>query len=266
MLTLPKAASVRGSCLVLACVVACALVASAAGAGTAKAPYDYAAFGDSWSSGAHCGGCRTFVTLYGDDLAATTHRRVLFHNLTQTTVPGTGKGETSSSLLSDLRSDPSTRLVAKHAEIIVISSGANDLEPAFDAYGAGTCGGSDNANCFRKVAAKWRINFDAILAQIRKLRAGQPTAIRVISNSNEFLADPNFVPFGKDFGRTTGVLITKLMRTALCAASKAHAAVCVPLGPVLNGPHLLRPQDVNTPEAMKAVANALLATGLRELE
>ena len=248
-------------------VISTAIAASSALAReeTVKRPYSYVAFGDSWSSGAHCGGCRTFVSLYADGLAPKTHRKIVFRNLTQTKVPGSNDGQTSGSLLSDLRSDSSTRRATKNADIIVISTGANDLEPAFDAYGAGTCGGSDKADCFRQIAAKWRTNFDAILAQIRKLRAGRPTAIRVISNSNEFLADPNFIPFGKDFGSTTGVLITELMRTAVCGAAKAHAAVCVPLGPVLNGPDLLRPQDVNTPKAMKAVAQALLATGLPEL-
>ena len=190
-----------------------------------------------------------------------TGRKVRFTNLTCGSC-----GQTSKSLLSDLRYDPTTRRAVAAAKIIVISTGANDLEPAFDAYGAGNCGGSDNSDCFRTVAAQWRTNFNAILVQVRKLRAGKRTAIRVITNSNEALADPNFAAFGKDFGRTTGVLITELMHAALCDVSRAHAAVCVYLGPVLNGPELITPQDVNTPEAMAAVAQALLATGLPELK
>ena len=237
--------------------------ASALAAGTRVQPsvYGYVALGDSWPSGAHCGGCRTFVGLYADGLRKKTGRKVRFTNLTCGSC-----GQTSKSLLSDLRYDPTTRRAVAAAKIIVISTGANDLEPAFDAYGAGNCGGSDNSNCFRTVAAQWRTNFNAILVQVRKLRAGKRTAIRVITNSNEALADPNFAAFGKDFGRTTGVLITELMHAALCDVSRAHAAVCVYLGPVLNGPELITPQDVNTPEAMAAVAQALLATGLPELK
>jgi lysophospholipase L1-like esterase len=237
-------------------------VTSALGAGSA---FTYVALGDSWPSGAHCGYCRTFVGLYADALAAKTGRKIRFTNLTQSSVPGTGRGQTSKSLLADLRSDPKTRRAVAAADIIVISTGANDLEPAFDAYAAGTCGGKDHANCFRKVAAGWRTNFDAILVQIRKLRVGHRTAIRVVTNSNEFLADPNFNAFGKNFGRTTGVLITKLMHAALCGAARAHEAVCVYLAPILNGPKLTTPQDVNTPKAMATVAKALLDTGLPEL-
>ena len=237
-------------------------VTSALGAGPS---FTYVALGDSWPSGDHCGNCRTFVGLYADALATKTGRKIRFNDLTQATIPGTSRGQTSKSLLADLRSDPETRRAAAAADIIVISTGANDLEPAFDAYGAGTCGGKDHADCFRKVAAGWRSNFDAILVQIRKLRAGHRAAIRVITNSNEFLADPNFNAFGKNFGRTTGVLITKLMHTALCGPARAHAAVCIYLAPILNGPNLTKPQDVNTPKAMATVAKALLDTGLPEL-
>jgi lysophospholipase L1-like esterase len=239
--------------------------AATVAAGAGLRPLTYVAFGDSWPSGAHCGNCRTFVALYADGLAKKTGRKIRFTNLTQTQIPGTQLGETSKSLLSDIRSDAATRRAVTSADIIVISTGANDLEAAFGAYGAGKCGGSDHADCFRKVAAAWRTNFDAILVQIRKLRAGHATAIRVVTNSNEFLADPNFIAFGKDFGRTTGVLITKLMQAALCGPARAHSAVCVYLAPVLNGPKLTTPQDVNTPKAMASVARALLATGLPEL-
>ena len=240
--------------------------ALAAGTGVQPSAYGYVALGDSWPSGAHCGGCRTFVSLYANGLRKKTGRKVQFTNLTQSNRPGSRSGQTSKFLLSDLRFDPTTRRAVAAAKIIVISTGANDLEPAFNAYGAGTCGGSDNSDCFRMVAAEWRTNFNAILVQVRKLRAGKRTAIRVITNSNEFLADPNFAAFGEDFGRTTGVLITELMHAALCDASSAHAAVCVYLGPLLNGPELTTPQDVNTPKAMAAVAQALLATGLPELK
>ena len=58
--------------------------ASALAAGTRVQPtaYEYVALGDSWPSGAHCGGCRTFVTLYADGLRKKTGRKVRFTNLT----------------------------------------------------------------------------------------------------------------------------------------------------------------------------------------
>ena len=106
-------------------------------------------------------------------------------------------GQTSKFLLSDLRFDPTTRRAVAAAKIIVIWTGADDLEPAFNAYGAGACGGSDNSDCFRLVAAEWRTKLDAILVQVRKFRAGKRTAIRVITNSNKFLAGPNFAALAR---------------------------------------------------------------------
>ena len=142
----------------------------------------------------------------------------------------------------------------------------NGFEPAFNLSMAGNCGGADQLDCFRKVAEGWRISFDEMLTEIEVLRKGQPTAIRLVATSNEFLADRGLIEaFGEDFGKTSGVAITQINRDVLCEIAAKHNAKCVDLGLALNGPDLLRPQDVNTQEAMQAVADALLASGLDEL-
>lgn len=51
----------------------------------------------------------------------------------------------------------------------------------------------------------------------------------------------------------------------VCEVAASHNAVCVDIALALNGPDLLQPRDVNTQEAMQAVADAILATGLDEL-
>ena len=103
-------------------------VTPALGAGNALKPFTYVALGDSWPSGARCGLVRTFVGLYADALAKKTGRKIRFSNLAQATIPGTERGQTLKSLLSDLRSDPKTRRAVAAADIIVVySSGANDL-------------------------------------------------------------------------------------------------------------------------------------------
>ena len=152
------------------------------------------------------------------------------------------------------------------ADIIVISTGGNDFGPAFDAYAAGTCGGADKLDCFRKVSEILRTSFDGIITEIEGLRKGQPTAIRLVTTSNEFLADPGLIEaLGADFGKTSGVAITQMNRDVLCEIAAKHNAECVDLGLALNGPDLLQPQDVNTQEAMQAVADALLASDLDDL-
>lgn len=220
---------------------------------------DYVAFGDSWPYGAHCP-CTPFPVLIAEGLEAELGAPVGFVNRTT-------NGGTSADLLADFRSNESVRDDIGEAELIVVSTGANDLEPAFEAYGRGECGGADELDCFRAVAEEWRVNFDGMLAEIEELRAGKPTAVRILTNANEFLADPMLLrAFGPEFGVGGGAAITAMHHDALCAAAAAHGATCIDLRPVLNGPDFSTPQNVNTHDAMQRVADAVIAAGLVELD
>lgn len=221
--------------------------------------WTYVAFGDSWPYGAHCNGCKPFPALYADALAATTDHSIDFINLTT-------NGGTSQSLLKDTQTSQKTRDAVMSADIIVISTGANDLEDAFGLFAAGNCGGVDNFDCFRKVGEVWRTSFDGILTEINTLRAGTPTAIRLVTNSNEALSDPGLIEiFGPKDSSGAGAFITNLHHEILCEVAAKRGAKCVDLRPVLNGPNFDKPQDINTQEAMQAVADALLASGLDQL-
>jgi hypothetical protein len=224
------------------------------------APWNYVAFGDSWPYGAHCfASCRPFPVLYKEGLESIDGHPISFTNLTT-------PGGTSESLLQSIRTDEKIRDAVKTADIIVIATGGNDLEPAFDRYVASTCGGADQLDCFREIAEAWRNSFDGMLREITALRAAKPTAIRVITYSNEFLADPGLIElFGPEFGLVGGAEVMALHHDVLCEVAAKYQATCVDLRPVLNGPHLDQPQDVNTLTAMQAVADALLASGLDEL-
>ena len=152
------------------------------------------------------------------------------------------------------------------ADIIVISTRANDLEDAFGLFAAGNCGGADHFDCFRKVGEDWHVLFDGILNEIETLRNGKSTAIRLVTNSNKALSDPVLIEiFGPKDRSGGGAFITDLHHEILCEVAAKHGAKCVDLRPVLNGPNFDKPQDVNTQEAMQAVADALLASGLDKL-
>ena len=227
---------------------------------TSSPTWTYVAFGDSWSYGGHCGGCDPYPGLYAVGLEETTGHQVDFINRTQ-------NGGTSGSLLDTIRKSQGYRENIAKADIIMINTGANDLQPAFAAWQAGTCGGEDDLDCFREIAEGWRLNFDAILTEIDTLRAGEPTAVRIVTNSNEFLADPGLIAiFGTDFGPNQGAIVTAMHHDILCEVANAHNAQCIDLRPVLNGPNFDQPQDINTQEAMQAVADALVESGLAELE
>jgi hypothetical protein len=88
----------------------------------------------------------------------------------------------------------------------------------------------------------------------------------MVTTSNEFLSDKDLIDtFGVDFGKTSGVTITRMNRDAQCDTAVRHHAVCVDLGAALNGPALTTPNDVNTQATMQQVADAIAATGLPEL-
>lgn len=227
---------------------------------TSATPLRYVAFGDSWSYGGHCNGCRPFPELYAAGLEEQTDRPVDFTNLTE-------NGGTAASLAADMRQAVTVRETVASADVIVISTGGNDMEPAGLKWKDGSCGGSDGIGCFKDVADRWHADFDSMLTQIDELRAGRPTSVRIVTMSNEFISDPGLIDFfGRDFGPRQGAKIVAMQRDALCEAAEAHDALCVDLRPVLNGRHFDRPQDVNTQYAMQRVADALLATGTPELD
>jgi hypothetical protein len=147
----------------------------------------------------------------------------------------------------------------------MIATGPNELGVAFDPVRIGTCGGKDHMACFRKLGRLWERNFDAILREIERLRAGKPTAIRLVDAANPFVSDPSMAAdLPKDFATTKGALIFKLLNDALCNDAAKHDAVCVDVRPILNGRTLDQPVDENSAASMRAVADALLATKLPE--
>lgn len=241
--------------------------APASSRSSADSALTYVALGDSWPAGAHCGGCRTFAGLYADGLRARTGRHIDFHDVTGQAQPYfESAGGGSESLLKALRSDAATRDVVATADVILIATGPNEMGVAYEPSKAGTCGGADHMDCFRKLGSLWRRNFDAILSEIELLRDGKPTAIRLVDAANAFLSDPSLMQgLPKSFAMTKGALMFKLLNDALCHAAARHHAVCVDVRPILNGPHLNRSVDENSAASMRAVADALLATGLPEL-
>jgi lysophospholipase L1-like esterase len=220
----------------------------------------YVAFGDSWAYGAHCNGCVPFPELYADGLSEAFGHPVTFIDLTT-------NGGGAESLLRDIKVNlRGTRDALSQADIVIIATGMNDLNAAWDAAIAGTCGGSDGLDCLRDRIEEQRAWYDGLLTEIETLRDGAPTAIRLVTTSNEFLTDPQWAVLGSDFPTTGGVEITRLTRDVQCEVADLHGAVCVDLGLALNGPDLLTPLDVNTQEGMQAVADVIMASGLDELQ
>jgi hypothetical protein len=227
----------------------------------------YVAFGDSWPEGDHCNGCLTFVSLWVDGLKSLTGRDVELTDMTGQAERSSAAGKTSDSLLEAVRNDATTREVIAAAEVILISTGGNEVPGIIDAIKAGTCGGTDGEDCVRAQGEHWRANYEAILSEIDGLRAGKPTVLRFVNDENPFISFPEFnegLPEG--FALETAARIYQQLYDEMCRAARAHGGECIDVRPIINGPTMDQPGDENSPESMRAITDALIASGVPELE
>jgi hypothetical protein len=240
---------------------------STATGSTASSALSYVAFGDSWPEGAHCNGCTTFAGLWADDLKAETGADIEFTDLTGASEDSAAESKSSASLLEALQTSEPTRAAVENADIVLIATGPNEMEQVFAPAQAGTCGGPDQFDCIRELGQVWSANFDAILTEIETLRAGKPTAIRLVNAANPFVSVPEMnVGLPENFATTGGALIFELLTAAMCDAAAAHNAVCVDVRPLLNGATMDQVVDENSPDSMRSITDALVATGLPELD
>lgn len=223
----------------------------------------YVALGDSWIQGAHCNGCHTFPQTDAEALSELLGKPVTFQNLAGDNQPyfETPGGGGSTGLRKALQTDEYFRERVAAADIIVISTGPNDFGRIGKAIEHGTCGGADDAACVAELDRRWHRDFDAILSQIEELRAGQPTAIRLVSVPNEF-NDPSLSPATRRGWEAS----FEALAQAMCDNAKKHDVVCIDTRPVLNGPDVEQPPNVDAQESMDAVAALLAETGVPELD
>jgi hypothetical protein len=231
----------------------------------AVAPVRMVEMGDSWIAGEHCA-CTTFAGMWAHDIQEETGHRVRLADLTGANEHSAVQDKTSGSLLWTLLHDKQTQHIVAHADIVLVSTGGNDIEPIGDKLINSTCGGPDDANCIRQLGLLWHRNFDHIVAAIKQLRGSKPTAIRVVAEGNFFLgsADLNsLVP--KTFALTGGQLMAKLYVKAVCGAAKKYSAKCIDGRPILSGPHMNQTFDENAPSTFRKLTRALDAESLPEL-
>ena len=223
----------------------------------------YVALGDSWPEGAHCDGCRTFPETHAEALSDALGEPVTLHNLAGQAQPYFDSlgGGGSTGLRRALQTDEAFREEVAAGDIIVISTGPNDGADVFEAIQNGKCGGADDTACVAELGRRWHRDFDAILTEIDELRAGQPTAIRLVNAANAF-NDPSFSPAALRGFEAYFQALTD----AMCKNAKKHDVVCVDVRPVLNGPDFEQPVNDSSQQSMDAVAELLMETGTPELE
>lgn len=148
--------------------------------------WNYAALGDSLAAGTGAP-YKGYVDRYAEYIEADTGARVNITNLGQ-------NGQTSSELLYALRNDPSYRQAVEEAEIVTINIGINDLGHAAQAYENASCGGADNQDCLRTAAETLKGNWNAITAELLRLRSTSDTIIRAAGLGYTPYLDTEAVP------------------------------------------------------------------------
>ena len=153
----------------------------------------------------------------------------------------------------------------------MISVGGNDSDP-FGVYPQGTCSPSQPLpECLATYAPTFAANYDSILAEVTRLRAGKPTAIRVTSADNPFVgwSEAPSPTFGVGFYAQ----VAQAETDAACAAATAHEALCIDYLHIFGGadgaadpapflgPDHAHPGDVG----IQAIGEALTHLGVPEL-
>ena len=195
--------------------------------------YSLVGLGDSVPGGLKCSApCRSYVLTYGDLAAAAVGLPVAVTNL------ATNDGLESDVLLHRVQADVSYRDAVAMADIITLQVGWNDWQ--------GPCNFENHGTCLQFGAKRVEPNLDGILTEIVALRAGKPTAIRVVTYYDGYRGNKlagsiwgfpasaeNIATFEADFRAALRDFDAMICRVAL-----AHGAVCVDVAPAFNGPKL----------------------------
>jgi lysophospholipase L1-like esterase len=181
------------------------------------------------------------------------------------------ESNTTKRVLQQLRTDEAYRTDVAGGDVIVLSVGGNDSDP-FGIYPAGTCAPKQAAEeCLQAYAPDFAANYEAILSEIEKLRAGKPTAIRVTSADNPFVgwSQSPSTSFGTKFYAQVAAAET----AAACAAATRHGGACVDYLSVFGGPdgaedpakYLAADHAHPGDEGIRVIADLLTQLGVPEL-
>ena len=217
----------------LVCSASLFLLPGAVAAGATR-PLTLVALGDSIAYAADCAGCTGYVDLYARRVGRSLRRTVTVINRAE------HNGLDSRRLLAQVRSSFRSDLV--RADIVTITIGHNDTPWVLsDDPCDGAASDTDDQNaipwqkyrgaCTATLAARLRRNVAAILREIRRLRAGKPTLIRVTTFHNDNERDPT-IPRKVD-GPTKFVI--DAYSTAICGATGAARLPCADVYHAFNG-------------------------------
>lgn len=215
--------------------------------------------GDSVTAGSACD-CDDFVQQYARLASRATGVRVTATNLG---VPG----QTSTDL-ADLVHRPDVARQVAASDIVLVTTGANDLADALGRWRDGSCA----LDCFENRLPAITADVASVVAEVRRLRAGLPTEILVTDYWNVFVDGEVGAALGADYVALSD-RVTRMANTAICAGATRGGGTCIDLYAPFKGddgsrdPTDLLADDGDHPSAdgHRTIAEALAAHGWREL-
>lgn len=218
-----------------------------------RAGWTYLALGDSNVYGAadDCGSCTTYPHLLQRRISASTKSDVTLVDASQ------HNQLTAQALLDEIRNDDwgdnpdpmhqtelNPREAIAAADLITITVAANDIPWYAD---DDPCKASYGKACVQLIEKTYAESMEQVLAQIQRIRAGKPTAVRVTTFYNDLVKGPGFDPawFYEPEqiaqGSTTAHTFLDTWNRDLCAAARRHRAACVDTYHAANGSRGVRP-------------------------
>ena len=207
--------------------------------------------GDSVTAGSACG-CTTFVDLYAAMLHQRSGRSAAASNLGQPGLTSTG--------LSAQLVDPKVRAQLSKATLVVLTIGANDLEPLIGQWQAAGC----DSTCIEPATQAMGTNLAVALRQVRA-EVSPKTRVLVTNYWNVFEdGDVGEQDYGKAFHAWSDS-VTRSANDHICAAAAAAGDTCVDLYEPFEGagdrnPTALLAGDGDHPnaEGHQVIAEALI--------
>jgi lysophospholipase L1-like esterase len=206
------------------CMLLVLSVAPALHAATAKPKvWNIVALGDSDTTGEGDATALGWVGRYARLLRQKSGLKVVVTNLAE-------GGKTSSELLSQLQSDPSTRAAVKRAQIVLIGIGGADLNAGDDRAAAGSCKAEA---CYAADLRAFGHNLDAMATLVRKLRSSKQAVLRATTLPNVVPGAEAIVP--PFVTHEVAIYQNTTLRRHICSAMAKHQGRCVDAYRAFNG-------------------------------
>ncbi len=220
-----------------------------------------------------CGGCTSFVDLWADQVSEQSGAEVVVAN---EGIPG---GE-ATDVLHQVTGDEEVRAALGAADVVVVTLGINDSpwnrldDP---------CGAAPDyptieweaitPSCTSRVVNEYAAVLDQVLAELDALRAGEPTALRVVTVYDAVLGDDVDPGWDDPAATAPAVLANEQLAAVQCRVAVAHGGLCVDVLHAFNGAdghepasELLAADHTHpSPAGHEAIATLLAAAGLAPL-